>query len=131
MHENGGEMVQKPMEERGENCRKHVVKNGGQKTLNTHEEDVLENTMKLQEDMITISGNRAKSLGKWRKPERMLGTNRDDAVKMLEKYSESAGTCENNQRKWCKNLRKMKESGGKKRVTGRVSMRSRVLYFGI
>ena len=46
--------------------------------------------MKLQEDMITISGNRAKSLGKWRKPERMLGTNRDDAVKMLEKYSESA-----------------------------------------
>ena len=41
----------------------------------------------------------------------MLGTNRDDAVKMLERYSESAGKCDNNQRKWCKNNRKMKEAG--------------------
>ena len=41
----------------------------------------------------------------------MLGTNRDDAVKMLEKYRESAGKCDNNQRKWCKNHRKMKETG--------------------
>ena len=37
------EMVQKPMEERGENDRKHVVKNAGQNILKTHEEDVLEN----------------------------------------------------------------------------------------
>ena len=44
--------------ERGENGRKHVIKNAGQNTLKTHEEDVLENTMKLQEDMITIRGNR-------------------------------------------------------------------------
>ena len=43
--------------------------------------------------------------------ERMVGTNRDDAVKMLEKYSESAGKCDNNQRRWCKNFRKMKETG--------------------
>ena len=84
--------------------------------------------MKLQENMITIRGNRTKStwktdenganarnkpwsLGKWRKPERMLGANHDDAVNMLEKYSESAGKCDNNQRKWCKNDRKMKETG--------------------
>ena len=50
-------MVQKPMEERGENDRKHVVKkNAGQNILKTHEEDVLENTMKLEENMITIRG---------------------------------------------------------------------------
>ena len=41
----------------------------------------------------------------------MLGTNYDDAVNMLEKDSESAGKCDNNQRKWCKNDRKMKETG--------------------
>ena len=58
--------------------------------------------MKLQENMITIRGNRTKSpgkrtktermlgtnrgksLGKWRKPERMLGANHDDTVNMLE-----------------------------------------------
>ena len=57
-------MVQKPMEESRENGRKHVTKKAGQNTLKTHEEDVLENTMKLQEDMITIRGNRAKSIGK-------------------------------------------------------------------
>ena len=65
----------------------------------------MENTMTLQENMITImlgtnraksigkwrkpegmlGTNHAKSIGKWRKPERMLGTNHDDAVKMLEK----------------------------------------------
>ena len=79
--------------------------------------------------MITIRGNRAKSTGKcwknkvkengkgvkfvgiWRKPERLLGTNYDDAVNMLEKYSESAGKCDNNRRKWCKNNRKLKEMG--------------------
>ena len=89
----------------------------------------MENKMKLQENMITIRGNRAKSIGKWRKPEgmlgtnhaksigkwrkpeRMLGTNHDDAVKMLEKYHESAGKCDNNQRKLCKNQREMKETG--------------------
>ena len=88
-----------------------------------------ENAMKLQENMITIRGNRAKSpgkwtktermlgtnhgksLGKWRKPERMLGANHDDTVNMLEKYSESAGKCDNNERKWCKKDRKMKETG--------------------
>ena len=70
--------------------------------------------MKLQENMITIRGNRTKSpgkrtktermlgtnhgksLGTWRKPERMLGANHDDAVSMLEKDSESAGKCDNN-----------------------------------
>ena len=85
--------------------------------------------MKLQENMITIRGNRtkppgkrtktermlgtnhAKSVGTWRKPGRLLGTNYDDAVNMLEKDSESAGKCDNNQRKWCKNDRKMKETG--------------------
>ena len=41
----------------------------------------------------------------------MLGTNHDDAVKMLEKYSESAGKCDNNRRKWSKNYPKMKETG--------------------
>ena len=59
MQENRGK-VQKPMEERGENGRRHASK----KML----EDVMENTMKLQENMIMIRGNRAKSLGKWRKP---------------------------------------------------------------
>ena len=63
--------------------------------------------MKLQEDMITIRGNRAK----WRKLERMLGTNHDDAVKMLEKYSESAGKCDNNKRKMVQKPSEMKETG--------------------
>ena len=58
-----------------------------------------------------LGTNHAKSGGKWRKPERMLGTNHDDTVKMVEKYSESAGKCDNNQRKWCKNHRKIKETG--------------------
>ena len=81
--------------------------------------------MKLQEDMITIRGDRAKSIGKRRKPERMPGTNRDDAVKMLEKYDESAGKCDNNQRKIVQKPAE-NEGGGwaLKRVTGRVSMRS-------
>ena len=35
-------MAQKPME-RGENGRKHVIKNAGQNTFKTDEEDVLEN----------------------------------------------------------------------------------------
>ena len=49
--------MQKPMEERGENDRKHVVKKCWTKIkLKTHEEDVLENTMKLEESMITIRG---------------------------------------------------------------------------
>ena len=41
----------------------------------------------------------------------MLGANHDDAVNMLEKYSESAGKCDNNERKWRKKDRKMKETG--------------------
>ena len=76
-------MVQKPMEERGENGRKHVEKKCWTKHTEYPREDVLENTIKLQEDMITISGNRAKSLGKW----------------------------DSNQRKRCKNFPKMKETG--------------------
>ena len=105
--------MQKPMEERGENGRKHVVKkNAGQNALKTHEEDVWENTMKLQEDMITIRGNHPKSTGKWRKPERMQGTNRDDAVKMLTKYSGSAGECDNNQSKWWKKSSENDGDGG-------------------
>ena len=85
--------------------------------------------MKLQENMITIRGNRTKSPGKtdenganarnkpWKIPWKMeetgewLGANHDDAVNMLEKYSESAGKCDNNDRKWCKKDRKMKETG--------------------
>ena len=44
-------------------------------------------------------------------PERLLGTNYDDAVNVLEKYSESVGKCDNNQRKWCKNDRKNQGDG--------------------
>ena len=65
----------------------------------------------LAGNVITTRIKGAKSVGTWRKPERLLGTNYDDAVNMLEKYSESAGKCENNQRKWCKKDRKMKETG--------------------
>ena len=64
-----------------------------------------------QENVITTRIKGAKSVETWRKPERLLGTNYDDAVNMLEKYSESAGKCDNNQRKWCKNDRKLKETG--------------------
>ena len=63
-----------------------------------------------QENVITTRIKGAKSVGTWRKPERLLGTN-DDAVNMLEKYSESAGKCDNNQRKWCKKDWKLKETG--------------------
>ena len=76
------------------------------KTLKTQEEAV-----ETAGNMITIRGNRTKSLGKRRKPERMLGTNHDDAVKMLEKYSKRVGKRDNNQRKWSKDYRKMKETG--------------------
>ena len=58
-----------------------------------------------------VGTNHAKSVGTWRKPERLLGTNYDDAVNMLEKDSESAGKCDNNQRKWCKNHRKNQGDG--------------------
>jgi len=58
-----------------------------------------------------LGTNHGKSLGKWRKPECMLGANHDDAVNMLEKYCESAGKWDNNERKWCKQDRKMKETG--------------------
>ena len=51
-------MVQKAIEESGENGRKHVIKKAGQNTVKTYEEDVLENTMKLEENMITIRGKR-------------------------------------------------------------------------
>jgi hypothetical protein len=61
-----------------------------------------------QENEIIIRIKGAKSVGTWRKPERLLGTN-DDAVNMLEKYSESAG--DNNQMKLCKKDRKLYEKG--------------------
>ena len=41
-----------------------------------------------QENVITTRIKGAKSVGTWRKPERLLGTNYDDAVNMLEKDSE-------------------------------------------
>ena len=47
-----------------------------------------------QENVITTRIKGAKSVETWRKPERLLGTNYDDAVNMLEKYSECAGKCE-------------------------------------
>ena len=64
-----------------------------------------------QENVITTRIQGANSVGTWRKPERLLETNYDDAVNMLEKYSESAGKCDNNQRKWRKNDRQLKETG--------------------
>ena len=75
-----------------------------------------------QENVITTRIKGAKSVGKWRKPERLLGTNYDDAVNMLEKDSESAGKCDNNQRKWCKNDRKLKETG---KTLGKIYMKCR------
>ena len=85
-------MVQKPLEERGDNGRKHVII----KRWTKHTENPRRGRVgKYNEtaDMITIRGNRAKSLGKcW-------------------KNSESVGKCDNNQRKWCKNHRKMKDTG--------------------
>ena len=96
------EMVQKAIEESGENGRKHVIKKAGQNTVKIY---------KREESVITTRIKGAKSIGTWRKPERLLGTNYDDAVDMLEKHNESAGKCDNNQRKWCKNDRKLKETG--------------------
>ena len=58
-----------------------------------------------------LGATKGYSVGTWRKSEWLLGTNYDDAANMLEKDSESAGKCDNNQRKWCKNDRKMKETG--------------------
>ena len=101
--------------ERGENGRKHVIKNAGQNTFKTDEEDVLENAMKLEENMITIRRNGAKSLGKWRKPERMLGTNREDGVKMLEntmKVQENVITTRGN---GAKTIGKSRRRGGNKK----------------
>ena len=64
-----------------------------------------------QENVIITRIKGVKSVGIWRKPEQLLGTNYNDAVNMLEKYNESTGKCDNNQRKWCKNDRKLKEMG--------------------
>ena len=109
-------MVQKPMEERGENDRKHVVKKCWTKHIESPRRGCIgkynETWGKHDNDQRKMLGtNHAKSVGTWRKPERMLGANHDDTVNMLEKYSESAGKCDNNERKWCKKDRKMKETG--------------------
>ena len=109
-------MVQKPMEERGENDRKHVVKKCWTKHIENPRRGCIgkynETWGKHDNDQRKMLGtNHAKSVGTWRKPEWLLGTNYDDAVNMLEKYSESAGKCDNNQRKWCKNDWKLKETG--------------------
>ena len=81
--------MQKPMEERGENGRKHLVTKCWTKHIENRRRGCIgkynETVGKHDDD----TGNRAKSIGKWRKAEGILGTNRDDAVKMLEKYSES------------------------------------------
>ena len=37
---------------------------------------------------------------KWRKLERRLGANHDDAVNMPEKCGDSGGKCDKNERKW-------------------------------
>ena len=47
-----------------------------------------------------LGTNHGKTRGKWRKPERRLGANHDDAVNMLEKCGENAGKCDNNETKW-------------------------------
>ena len=109
-------MVQKPMEERGENDRKHVVKKCWTKPIENPRRGCIgkynETWGKHDNDQRKMLGtNHAKSVGTWRKPQWLLGTNYDDAVNMLEKDSESAGKCDSNQRKWCKNDRKMKETG--------------------
>ena len=65
--------------------------------------------------MITIRRNGAKSLGKWRKPERMLGTNREDGVKMLEntmKVQENVITTRGN---GAKTIGKSRRRGGNKK----------------
>ena len=87
--------------------RGNRAKSTGKCSKDTMKENVLTT---WQENVITTRIKGAKSVGTWRKPERLLGTN-DDAVNMLEKYSESAGKCDNNPRKWCKNDWKLKETG--------------------
>ena len=102
----------KTHEEDIETAGKHD--NNQRKSCKIHcsKDTVKENVLTTwQENVITTRIKGAKSVGTWRKPERLLGTNYDDAVNMLEKYSESAGKCDNNQRKWCKNDRKLKETG--------------------
>ena len=75
-------MVPKIMQERGENCRKHVVKKCWTKHIENRRRGCIGT---YNETVGKHDHDRAKSFGKWRQPERMLGTNRDDAVKMLEK----------------------------------------------
>ena len=88
--------------------RGNRAKSTGKCSKDTVKENVLTT---WQENVITTRIKGAKSVGTWRKPERLLGTNYDDAVNMLEKDSESAGKCDNNQRKWCKNDRKNQGDG--------------------
>ena len=88
--------------------RGNRAKSTGKCSKDTVKENVITT---WQENVITTRIKGAKSVGTWRKPGRLLGTNYDDAVNMLEKYSESAGKCDNNQRKWCKNDWKLKETG--------------------
>ena len=87
--------------------RGHRAKSNGKCWKATAKENVITT---WQENVITTRIKVAKSVGTRRKPERLLG-NYDDAVNMLKKYSESAGKCDSNQRKWCKNDRELKETG--------------------
>ena len=77
-------MVQTPMEERGENGRKHVIK----KRWTKHTENPRRGCIgKYNEIGGRHDNDQRKSYkipGKSRKLERMLGTNRDDTVKILE-----------------------------------------------
>ena len=104
------------MEERGENDRKHVVKKCWTKYIENSRRRYIGEYNEIwgkydndQRKMLVINTNHAKSVGTWRKPEWLLGTNYDHAVNILEKDSESAGKCDNNQRKWCKTIGKWRK----------------------
>ena len=47
-----------------------------------------------------LGTNHGKAFGKWRKLERRLGANHDDAVNMPEKCGDSGGRSDKNERKW-------------------------------
>ena len=96
-------MAQKPMEERGENGRTHVIK----KRWTKHPENPRRGCIEKYNETAGRHDNdqrkSCKIFGKWRKPERMLGTNRDDAVRA------------NAKNKPCKIRWKMEETGANAR----------------
>ena len=79
------EMMQKPMEQRGENGRKHVIKKCWTKHIENRRRGCIGKYTEAAGRHDNDQRKSCKIPWKWRKPERMLGTNRDDAVKMLEK----------------------------------------------